>query len=118
MRLIFLGGFSVALDDQPVTGFESDKVRALLAYIAMEGERPLRRETLDYRGMVKVVVLGGEDHKKAGCRRAASAMPSPAHMPWPREPALMSTPGVFCITGWPCSRLPNWRSELRCSRPQ
>ena len=46
LHLFLFGGFSVSLDDQPVTGFESDKVRALLAYLATEGDRPQRRETL------------------------------------------------------------------------
>ena len=36
----------VTLDGAPVTGFESDKVRALLAYLAVESDRPHRRETL------------------------------------------------------------------------
>ena len=31
---------------QPVSGFEYDKVRALLAYLAVESDRPHRRETL------------------------------------------------------------------------
>ena len=34
------------LDGEPVTVFESDKVRALLAYLAVESDRPHRRETL------------------------------------------------------------------------
>ena len=42
----FLGTFQVQRDGQTVTGFESDKVRALLAYLAVEGERPQRRELL------------------------------------------------------------------------
>ncbi len=46
LQLFLLGGFSITLDDQPVTGFESDKVRALLAYLAVEGDRPQRRESL------------------------------------------------------------------------
>ncbi len=47
-RLIIrlLGPFEVALDGEPVTGFESDKVRALLAYLSAESRQPHRRETL------------------------------------------------------------------------
>lgn len=41
-----LGSLQVTLDGEPVTGFESDKVRALLAYLAVEKERPQRRERL------------------------------------------------------------------------
>ncbi len=44
--LTFLGAFESARNSQPVTGFEYDKVRALLAYLAVEADRPHRRETL------------------------------------------------------------------------
>jgi len=36
----------MTLDEEPVTGFVSDKVRALLAYLAVETEQPHRREKL------------------------------------------------------------------------
>lgn len=39
-----LGGFEAVLDGRPVAGFESDKVRALLAYLAVHAGRPQRRE--------------------------------------------------------------------------
>jgi WD40 repeat protein/DNA-binding SARP family transcriptional activator len=41
-----LGPFQVTLDGQPVTGFRSDKVRALLAYLCTEADGPHRREKL------------------------------------------------------------------------
>lgn len=41
-----LGPFQVHLDGEPVTRFDSDKVRGLLAYLALESERPHRREKL------------------------------------------------------------------------
>ena len=41
-----LGPFQVTLDGQPVTGFRSDKVRALLAYLCTETDGPHRREKL------------------------------------------------------------------------
>jgi len=41
-----LGPFQVTLDGKPVTGFESDKARALLAYLVVEAGRPHRREKL------------------------------------------------------------------------
>ncbi len=44
--LSFLGPFQAGLDGQPATGFESNKVRALLAYLAVEADRPHTRETL------------------------------------------------------------------------
>ena len=40
------GGFAVTLDGEPVTGFDSNKVRALLAYLAVEADRAHRRESL------------------------------------------------------------------------
>ena len=53
LQLNFLGPFEVTLDGQPVSGFAADKVRALLAYLAVEGTRrdersgqPHRREAL------------------------------------------------------------------------
>lgn len=36
LSLAFLGGFQATLGNVPVTGFESDKVRALLVYLAVE----------------------------------------------------------------------------------
>jgi DNA-binding SARP family transcriptional activator/predicted ATPase len=46
LSLSFLGTFEVALAERPVTTFEYDKVRALLAYLAVEADRPHRREAL------------------------------------------------------------------------
>src|SRR5262245_43435347 len=46
LSLSLLGSFQVTLDGKPVTGFESNKVRALLAYLAVEADRPHRRESL------------------------------------------------------------------------
>ncbi|MDY7077293.1 MAG: BTAD domain-containing putative transcriptional regulator [Chloroflexota bacterium] len=46
MSLFLLGPFQVTLAGEPVTAFESDKVRALLAYLAVEAHRPHRREVL------------------------------------------------------------------------
>ena len=46
LSISLLGGFEVALDGQPLTAFGADKVRALLAYLAMEAGRPHRRAAL------------------------------------------------------------------------
>lgn len=46
LSLSLLGAFEVTLNGEPVTAFEYDKVRALLAYLAVEADRPHRRETL------------------------------------------------------------------------
>ncbi|MFN2283737.1 MAG: alpha/beta hydrolase, partial [Anaerolineae bacterium] len=44
--LSLLGSFQATLNGAPLATFESDKVRALLAYLAVEHSRPQRRETL------------------------------------------------------------------------
>ena len=46
LSLSLLGPLEVTLDGEPVTGFRYDKVRALLVYLAVEAERPHRREWL------------------------------------------------------------------------
>jgi len=46
LSISLLGPIQVTLDGQPITGFKSNKVRALLAYLAMEAHKPHRRETL------------------------------------------------------------------------
>jgi WD40 repeat protein/DNA-binding SARP family transcriptional activator len=44
--LSFFGGFQVTRNNHPLTRFESNKGRALLAYLAVEADRPYRRESL------------------------------------------------------------------------
>jgi predicted ATPase/DNA-binding SARP family transcriptional activator/tetratricopeptide (TPR) repeat protein len=46
LSISLLGSFQVTLDGQPLEGFQSDKARALLAYLAVESSRPQRRERL------------------------------------------------------------------------
>ena len=46
LALHLLGQYHATLDGEPVTAFRTDKVRALLAYLAVEISRPHRRETL------------------------------------------------------------------------
>ena len=41
-----LGPFQVKLSEEPLTSFATDKVRALLAYLALSPDRPHRREAL------------------------------------------------------------------------
>jgi DNA-binding SARP family transcriptional activator len=40
LSVYLLGPLRVTPDGEPVTSFESDKVRALLAYLAVESEAP------------------------------------------------------------------------------
>ena len=46
LTLTLLGALQFTLDGEPITAFESDKVRALLVYLALEADRPHRREVL------------------------------------------------------------------------
>jgi predicted ATPase/DNA-binding SARP family transcriptional activator len=46
LTISLFGTFEVALAGEPVTTFEYDKVRALLTYLAVESDRPHRREAL------------------------------------------------------------------------
>ncbi|MCL4860140.1 MAG: tetratricopeptide repeat protein [Caldilineaceae bacterium] len=46
ISLTFLGAFAVSTATGLISGFRTDKVRALLAYLALEGARPQRRERL------------------------------------------------------------------------
>jgi len=44
LTIHLLGAFHAAVDGVPVSGFESEKVRALLAYLAVDSDRDHRRE--------------------------------------------------------------------------
>jgi len=46
LEMYFLGQFQVMMDGEPVTGFRSQKERALLAYQAVEAGRYHKREML------------------------------------------------------------------------
>jgi len=46
LAIRLLGGFRVDVAGWPITAFETDKARALLAYLAVEADRPHRREAL------------------------------------------------------------------------
>lgn len=46
LALSLLGTFQASAGERPITNFATDKVRALLAYLAVEADRPHRRDTL------------------------------------------------------------------------
>jgi adenylate cyclase len=46
LTICLLGPFQVTHNGKPVTGFETEKAQALLAYLAAEADRPQRREYL------------------------------------------------------------------------
>lgn len=46
LSIFLLGPLQVTLDGESITDFATDKARALLAYLAVESDRPHRRDTL------------------------------------------------------------------------
>lgn len=46
LEIALLGSFKASINNQPIPGFRYDKVRALLAYLAVERECPHRRDEL------------------------------------------------------------------------
>ena len=46
LKLSLLGPFQASIDEHPVRGFESSRVRALLAYLAVENNHPHSRDSL------------------------------------------------------------------------
>ncbi len=46
LKVCLLGSFQAWLGGNPVTNFESNKVRALLSYLAVEKDRPHTRDTI------------------------------------------------------------------------
>jgi DNA-binding SARP family transcriptional activator len=43
---MLFGSFQASVDDRPLAGFPTDKVRAQLGFLALEPDRPHRREVL------------------------------------------------------------------------
>jgi hypothetical protein len=46
LAISLLGPFRVTLDEKPIAGLKSNKIRALLSYLAIEAERPHHRRVL------------------------------------------------------------------------
>src|SRR5690348_12332921 len=46
LQISLLGGFHASVDASPLTGFDTDKTRALLVYVCVESSRAHSRETL------------------------------------------------------------------------
>lgn len=46
LKLTLLGGVTAVTNDGPPLHFRTDKIRALLVYLALEGERPRQRQSL------------------------------------------------------------------------
>ena len=73
LRIALLGSFQVTIEGQSATAFESDKVRALLVYLAVEADRPHRREALAallWPDMPETAARSNLRHALANLRRA------------------------------------------------
>jgi len=73
LSLSLLGPFQLTLEGEPVTGLESNKVRALLAYLAVEADRPHRRQSLVgllWPDRPEAAARGNLRHALANLRRA------------------------------------------------
>jgi predicted ATPase/DNA-binding SARP family transcriptional activator/tetratricopeptide (TPR) repeat protein len=67
LRLYSLGGFRVTVDDRPITEFEADTARALLAYLALNTASLHRREYLAH-------LLWGEQPREHGLVNLRAAL--------------------------------------------
>ena len=91
-----LGGFDVELDGKAIHKFESDKCRALLAYLVVEAGRPHRRETLAgllWPDRPDTVARANLRQALSALRRALTAHESPAGAA-PKDAAA----GFFFVT--------------------
>ncbi|MBK8988744.1 MAG: tetratricopeptide repeat protein [Chloroflexi bacterium] len=87
-HLQLLGAFQAKVDEAPVTAFRSDKIRALLAYLALNGGRPYSRETL-------ATLLWGE-YSQAAAR--ASLRQALSNLRQAAAPLLSTQPPALIIS--------------------
>jgi DNA-binding SARP family transcriptional activator/predicted ATPase len=77
LTVSLLGSFQVTLDGRPVEGLTSEKIQALLAYLALEADRPHSREEL------AALLWPEQDEQKAlqNLRQALSRLQRAAALP-------------------------------------
>lgn len=85
----FLGGFEVVLDNKRITAFESDKVRALIAYLAVESSHAHRREKLAALLWTNLP----EKRARQNLSQALYALRASLGERGAKTPILVSTPG-------------------------
>lgn len=88
LHIALLGRFQVTRDGAPVSGIESDRGRALLAYLAVEGDRPHRRDGLG----ALLWPDADEGRMRQNLRRALYNLRQTLELPAPAEPLLLITP--------------------------
>lgn len=67
LRVYMLGAFRVTVNHQPITEFEADAARALLAYLALNPDHPYRREHLAH-------LLWGDQPHESGLTNLRTAL--------------------------------------------
>lgn len=85
--IALLGRFQVLRGDTPVKGIESDRGRALLAYLAVEGDRPHRRDGLG----ALLWPDADESRMRQNLRRALYNLRQTLDLPGDAEPLLLVT---------------------------
>lgn len=98
LALDLFGSFSAAVSGTPLTGFRSDRARALLAYLAVEGDRPHSRSslaTLLWPDVMDQVALG--NLRKALHRLQETLAPAGEAVLLVTRQAIALNPGA-CIT--------------------
>jgi len=88
LNISLLGRFQVTRGGSPVSGIESDRGRALLAYLAVEGDRPHRRDKVG-------AILwpdAEESRMRQNLRRALYNLRQTLDLPAASEPLLLVTP--------------------------
>ena len=109
LSIALLGRFEVTLDSQAVTGFRSDKVRLLLAYLAVEADRAHRRDTLAglfWPGYAPSSALTSLRTALANLRQvlAPAGTESPVSADYRRHRPAQLAP-VTARWTWPCCKL-------------
>lgn len=125
LEIKLLGTFQATLDGEALTGFRSDKARALLAYLAVENTRPHRREWL-------ATLLWGDFNDRAARRSLSSALANLRQLLSPLGAAisldanrshvwLQATPELIAVDVIQLHELLDWtsrhahRSTMRCA---
>lgn len=125
LEIKLLGTFQATLDGDALTGFRSDKARALLAYLAVEKTRPHRREWL-------ATLLWGDFDDRAARRSLSSVLANLRQLLSPLGAAitldadrshvwLQATPELITVDVSKLHELLDWtsrhahRSPMRCA---
>jgi DNA-binding SARP family transcriptional activator len=101
LTLSLLGAFQATLAGEPITRFESNKVRALLTYLAVEADRLHRRDSLAallWPDWPDEAARGNLRHALANLRRAiGDHQATPPHLCISRETIQFNTDSDYCL---------------------